>query len=145
VGVGHRPDRERLVHPSFAAPGRVGRNGRREKGRPGAQSDAQTDRGVAATTTPVRIEADPLVDIAAVLAGATKLRTQEVLQRLAERDRATYGTWTFPDLKAFLAKHDAAPRKSGGNMVVLAALIAEAIAERDEKLVDDEDENGGFE
>jgi hypothetical protein len=41
-------------------------------------------------TEPVRVDVDPLDDIAAVLDGKTSMRTQEVLQHLVERDRTTY-------------------------------------------------------
>jgi S-DNA-T family DNA segregation ATPase FtsK/SpoIIIE len=79
-----------------------------------------------------RDEADPLTDIAAVLGDAPRMRTQEVLQRLAERDRATYGDWTFADLTAYLTPHDAEPRKYAGNMVVRADRLHQAVTERDE-------------
>jgi hypothetical protein len=76
---------------------------------------------------------DPLADIAAVLGGEQRMRTQEVLQRLAEYDRRAYGRWTFADLTAVLTKHQAAPYKSGGNMVVRADLVHAAITNRDKK------------
>jgi S-DNA-T family DNA segregation ATPase FtsK/SpoIIIE len=73
---------------------------------------------------------DPLADIAAVLVGHKRLRTQEVLSLLAAKDRAAYGSWTFTDLADALP--DAAkPYKTGGQMQVSAARVAEALADRD--------------
>ena len=88
-------------------------------------------------------ELDPLADIAAVLADAhvARMRTQEVLQRLAERNPA-YRDWTFNDLTGYLTAHDAAPYKSGGHKVVSAARIHESITERDRNRVT-ESEGGG--
>jgi S-DNA-T family DNA segregation ATPase FtsK/SpoIIIE len=73
---------------------------------------------------------DPLADIAAVLTGHKKLRTQEVLSLLAARDRDTYGKWTFSDLKEALP--DAAkPYKTGGGVMHVGAdRVAEALADR---------------
>jgi S-DNA-T family DNA segregation ATPase FtsK/SpoIIIE len=73
--------------------------------------------------------ADPLTDIAAVLAGHKRLRTQEVLSGLAARDRARYGGWTFTDLADALPD-GAKPYKSGGVMVLAADRVAEALADR---------------
>jgi S-DNA-T family DNA segregation ATPase FtsK/SpoIIIE len=83
-------------------------------------------------TEPTTEQAGPdlLADIAAVFRGASRLRTQEVLQRLTERDRATYGGWTFTDLHNALPP-EAKPYKSGGVMQVSAKRIQEGIAERD--------------
>ncbi|MGE3796069.1 MAG: FtsK/SpoIIIE domain-containing protein [Dehalococcoidia bacterium] len=74
---------------------------------------------------------DPLADIAAVIreAGAERMRTQEVLSRLAARDRATYGRWTFGDLADALPD-GAKPYKTGGTMQVSLARVAEALADR---------------
>jgi hypothetical protein len=51
---------------------------------------------------------DHLADIAAVLVGHERVRTQEVLSLLAARDRATYGRWTFERLATALV--DVAPQ-----------------------------------
>jgi len=87
-------------------------------------------------------QVDPLADIATVLdtAGVARMRTQEVLQRLAERNAAVYRDWTPQQLTAFLSEYNAEPRKSHGSMVVSAARIAEAITDRDD---DWGDEDGG--
>ncbi|GGM77368.1 cell division protein FtsK [Longimycelium tulufanense] len=88
--------------------------------------------GIHATAPgPVRPEADPLADIAAVLGQAPRMPSQHVLQRLIERDRATYGDWTLQDLTAFLTAHHAAPYKTQGLMQISAARIREALTERD--------------
>jgi S-DNA-T family DNA segregation ATPase FtsK/SpoIIIE len=72
---------------------------------------------------------DPLADIAAVLTGHKRLRTQEVLSGLAARDRARYRGWTFTDLADNLP--DAAkPYKSGGVMVVGTDRVTEALTDR---------------
>jgi S-DNA-T family DNA segregation ATPase FtsK/SpoIIIE len=86
---------------------------------------------------------DPLADIGAVLGGEQRMRTQEVLQGLTEYDRGTYGRWTFADLTAVLTKHQAAPYKSGGNMVVRADLVHAAIAKRDTERAADSANGGG--
>lgn len=81
---------------------------------------------------------DPLDDIATVLtkAGERLMRTQEVLQRLAEHNPARYRDWTFATLTKYLADTPAAPYKSHGTMVVSASRVREAITDRD-------DEGGG--
>ncbi len=59
------------------------------------------------------------------------MRTQEVLARLAARDRTHYGRWTFTDLRDALP--DAAkPYKTAGVVQVSAARVAEALTDRDE-------------
>ncbi|MET7746322.1 zonular occludens toxin domain-containing protein [Streptomyces sp. NPDC005385] len=45
---------------------------------------------------------DPLADIAAVLGHETKMRTQDVLHGLQDRNPVIYGGWSFRDLKAVL-------------------------------------------
>lgn len=72
---------------------------------------------------------DPLADIADVLSGHKLLRTQDVLQRLTERDRAAYGSWTPGQLTAYLAEHDVQTVKdSKGRMCVRAADVHTALA-----------------
>jgi S-DNA-T family DNA segregation ATPase FtsK/SpoIIIE len=74
---------------------------------------------------------DPLAEIAAVLAGHKRLRTQEVLAGLAARDRRTYGGWTPGRLKAFLAEHGVRVVKSAeGHMSVRAEDVHTALADR---------------
>lgn len=77
-------------------------------------------------------EVDPLADIAAVLGDQPRMKTQEVLQRLTERDRATYGDWNPQRLTAYLTEHNAAPYKTQGVMQVSAARVREAITDRDD-------------
>lgn len=74
---------------------------------------------------------DPLADIVAVLGDKARMRTQEVLQRLTEHNRAAYGEWTPNRLTEYLADHDAEPYKSGGLMQVAADKVRDAIAQRD--------------
>jgi len=77
---------------------------------------------------------DLLADLVIVLedAGATRMRTQEVLQRLVELAPATYRDWTFTDLKEHLADTAAAIYKSDGHKVISLARVRTAITERDE-------------
>ncbi|MFE9920727.1 FtsK/SpoIIIE domain-containing protein [Streptomyces sp. NPDC005774] len=73
---------------------------------------------------------DPLADIAAVIGDAPRVRTKDVLARLATRNADAYGGWSFLDLKRVL---DAAagPYKSDGVMVVSRDRVARALAHRD--------------
>jgi S-DNA-T family DNA segregation ATPase FtsK/SpoIIIE len=72
---------------------------------------------------------DPLADIAAVLAGHKRLRTQQVLSLLAGIDWDTYGNWTFTELAAALPD-GAKPYKSSGVMVLATDRVTEALADR---------------
>jgi DNA segregation ATPase FtsK/SpoIIIE, S-DNA-T family len=76
---------------------------------------------------------DHLADIAIVIAGEKRVRTQVVLSRLADRNPAAYEGWTFPHLKAALAEYGVSPVKSDGVMVVRADDITRALTERDEE------------
>ncbi|WP_232667885.1 zonular occludens toxin domain-containing protein [Pseudonocardia sp. TRM90224] len=96
------------------------------------------EAGVEAPALERPAERDPLTDIATVLAGHKRLRTQEVLSGLSVLDRATYRGWTFERLAAALPD-GARPYKSGGLMVVAADRVAEALAER---ATDGDDEAG---
>jgi len=80
--------------------------------------------------------ADALADIATVLGDAPRLRTQEVLQKLAVVNPGEYREWTFPDLRRVLEAVGAAPYKSDGQMVVARARVLEALAERDRDTAD---------
>ena len=86
----------------------------------------------AADTVPQDAVADPLADIAAVLGDTGRMRTQEVLQRLAEGNPGQYRGWTFQDLTEVLEAVGAAPYKSGGQMSVSRARVLEALADRDD-------------
>ncbi|MFJ9577887.1 FtsK/SpoIIIE domain-containing protein [Streptomyces sp. NPDC101191] len=74
---------------------------------------------------------DPLADIADVLGDKPRMLTQEVLQRLAQKNPGEYREWTFADLRQVLEAADAAPRKSDGRMVVDGLRVAHALAQRD--------------
>ncbi|MGW1533104.1 ATP-binding protein [Streptomyces aureus] len=76
-------------------------------------------------------ERDPLADIAAVLGDKPRLKTQDVLKRLAALNEDSYGAWTFLDLKRVLEDAGAEPYKSDGRMVVAAERVARALANRD--------------
>ncbi|TQL20835.1 FtsK/SpoIIIE domain-containing protein [Streptomyces sp. SLBN-134] len=76
-------------------------------------------------------EHDPLADIAAVIGDAPRVRTKDVLARLATRNAGAYGGWSFLDLKRVLDDAGAGPYKSDGVMVVARDRVARALADRD--------------
>ncbi|EGG46658.1 plasmid protein [Streptomyces griseoaurantiacus M045] len=73
---------------------------------------------------------DPLADIAAVIGDATRVRTKDVLARLAMANADAYGGWSFIDLKRVLDDAGAEPYKSDGVMVVSRDRVARALAGR---------------
>jgi DNA segregation ATPase FtsK/SpoIIIE, S-DNA-T family len=75
-------------------------------------------------------ERDPLADIRAVVGDATRVRTQDVLKRLAVLNEDAYGTWSFLDLKRVLDGTGAEPYKSDGVMVVGRDRLMAALARR---------------
>ncbi|WP_329240519.1 zonular occludens toxin domain-containing protein [Streptomyces canus] len=85
---------------------------------------------------------DPLTDIAAVLGHETKMRTQDVLRGLQDRNPGAYGSWSFRDLKGVLDEAGHGEYKTGGKMHVSLDRILDAIAARDE---DDPDEGSAEE
>jgi S-DNA-T family DNA segregation ATPase FtsK/SpoIIIE len=85
----------------------------------------------AADTVPAPVAVDELADIAAVLGDTARMRTQEVIQRLAEANPGLYRGWTFQTLTEVLEAAGAAPYKSGGQMVVSRAKVLAALEERD--------------
>ncbi|MGW7279692.1 ATP-binding protein [Streptomyces sp. NPDC054844] len=74
---------------------------------------------------------DPLTDIATVLGSDTRVRTQEVITRLAALNADAYAGWSFIDLKRVLDDAGAEPYKSDGRMVVGRDRVARALANRD--------------
>ncbi|MGA5559973.1 FtsK/SpoIIIE domain-containing protein [Streptomyces platensis] len=76
-------------------------------------------------------EHDSLADIAAVVGDAPRVRTKDVLARLATRNADAYGGWSFIDLKRVLDDAGAEPYKSDGVMVVARDRVARALANRD--------------
>ncbi|MEJ8670113.1 FtsK/SpoIIIE domain-containing protein [Streptomyces sp. MS1.AVA.1] len=75
---------------------------------------------------------DPLADIASVVGDAARVRTKDVLARLAMLNEGAYGEWSFTDLKRVL--DDAGPDiayKSDGVMVVHRDRLTRALANRD--------------
>ncbi|MFF3060881.1 ATP-binding protein [Streptomyces sp. NPDC057909] len=85
-------------------------------------------------------EADHLADVAAVLSDAPRMRTQEVLQLLAQHNPVEYRAWTFQDLKAVLQPLGAEPYKSDGVMTVSRDRVLEALNERDRQAEMGDDE-----
>ncbi|BBC34588.1 Plasmid protein [Streptomyces graminofaciens] len=76
---------------------------------------------------------DPLDDIATVVGDAPRVRTKDVLARLATLNADAYGDWSFTDLKRVL--DDAGPDiayKSDGVMVVARDRLHRALANRDD-------------
>ncbi|TJZ50305.1 ATP-binding protein [Streptomyces piniterrae] len=76
-------------------------------------------------------EHEPLADIAAVVGDAPRVRTKDVLARLATLNTDAYGGWSFIDLKRVLDDAGAEPYKSDGVMVVARDRVARALANRD--------------
>ncbi|WP_181804193.1 ATP-binding protein [Streptomyces shenzhenensis] len=74
---------------------------------------------------------DPLADIAQVMGDAARVRTKDVLARLAALDAGTYGKWSFLDLTRVLEGTGAEPYKSDGVMNIARDRIARALADRD--------------
>ncbi|GGX35118.1 FtsK/SpoIIIE domain-containing protein [Streptomyces chartreusis] len=75
---------------------------------------------------------DPLADIASAVGDAARVRTKDVLARLAMLNEDAYGGWSFTDLKRVL--DDAGPDiayKSDGVMVVSRDRLTRALANRD--------------
>lgn len=102
------------------------------------EADAIADRAKdirSGVTTPGSLalveQADHLADIAAVLGSTPRMRTQEVLQRLAEKNPGEYREWTFPSLAAVLDAAGAGAYKSNGVMVVGSDRVREALQERE--------------
>lgn len=77
------------------------------------------------------VEHDRLADIAAVVGDAPRVRTKDVLARLATRNADAYGGWSFIDLKRVLDDAGAEPYKSDGVMVVARDRLVRALANRD--------------
>ncbi|MFB7761480.1 FtsK/SpoIIIE domain-containing protein [Streptomyces xiamenensis] len=95
---------------------------------------AKASRGdvTTATSTADDTPVDHLADIAAVLGDADRMRTDEVRQRLAERNPREYRDWAAADLSRVLDDAGAPAHKSHGVMVVARARVRDAIAARDE-------------
>ncbi|MGW2783397.1 FtsK/SpoIIIE domain-containing protein [Streptomyces populi] len=74
---------------------------------------------------------DPLADIAHVVGDAPRVRTKDVLTRLAVLNADAYGGWSFLDLKRVLDDAGAEPYKSDGVMVVSRDRLTRALANRD--------------
>ncbi|WP_331453033.1 ATP-binding protein [Streptomyces sp. SS162] len=84
-------------------------------------------------------DVDPLADVLAVLGDAPRLRTQVVLQRLAEHNPREYEDWTHADLKRLLDDVGHGEYKTdGGRMHVSRERIVKALADRD----DDREDQG---
>jgi S-DNA-T family DNA segregation ATPase FtsK/SpoIIIE len=96
---------------------------------------AKALRNGTATSDGVPVEeklVDPLVDIAAVLGDEPRLPTQEVLQKLAERNPGRYRKWLPGDLKRVLEEAGAESYKSDGRMVVGRERVLRALENREE-------------
>ncbi|MGY1499170.1 cell division protein FtsK [Streptomyces sp. QTS52] len=99
--------------------------------------------GGPAADEPTFQPADPLADVAAVLADDTRVLAQEVLHRLAARNTEAYGSWGPTDLKRALEPYGAEQYKSNGVMVVARERVHDAILERfAEDVADVDDEEG---
>jgi len=83
--------------------------------------------------------ASHLADIRTVLQGEPRVRTQVVLARLAQHNSAEYEGWTFQRLTEVLAEAGLSARKFGGVVIVRAADVALALADRAEDTTDKTD------
>ncbi|MGW0764647.1 zonular occludens toxin domain-containing protein [Streptomyces sp. NPDC002676] len=98
--------------------------------------------GTGPAVEPTFEPADPLADVAAVIGDEPRMLTQEVLQRLAERNPDAYRGWGFADLKSALEPYGAEQYKSGGKSMVARDRVQDAILER---LAEDEEDEGADE
>jgi S-DNA-T family DNA segregation ATPase FtsK/SpoIIIE len=76
--------------------------------------------------------ADHLADVLTVLGGEPRMRTQDVLHRLADLNPGEYGGWSFRDLRRVLDDCGHGEYKSGGVMHVSRQRILDALADRDD-------------
>lgn len=76
--------------------------------------------------------ADHLADVLAVLGEEPRMRTQDVLHRLADLNAGEYGGWSFRDLRRVLDDCGHGEYKSGGVMHVSRRRILDALAYRDD-------------
>ncbi|MFD8392929.1 ATP-binding protein [Streptomyces sp. NPDC059680] len=102
-----------------------------------AQVIADRAKGLRSGVTTLRViersEArDPLADIAQVIGDAARMRTKDVLARLAALDADSYGGWSFLNLTGVLDGTGAEPYKSDGKMTIARDRIVRALADRDE-------------
>jgi S-DNA-T family DNA segregation ATPase FtsK/SpoIIIE len=74
---------------------------------------------------------DHLADVVAVVGEESRVRTTEVLVRLAHRNPSAYQGWTHRDLKRVLAEADAEAPPYRGYPVVDRARVREALTDRD--------------
>ncbi|MBE1576881.1 FtsK/SpoIIIE domain-containing protein [Amycolatopsis roodepoortensis] len=98
------------------------------------------------TAERIEIEAAPvdhLADIAHVLGGEQRVRTQTVLTRLAEFNADEYEPWAFADLKAVLTDHGQRLRKVRGLMYVHADDVAAARRQARGEATGEAPETGG--
>ncbi|WP_179956685.1 hypothetical protein [Amycolatopsis anabasis] len=95
---------------------------------------AEQGRELTATGEPDTEEppVDHLADIAHVLGGEKRVRTQTVLARLAAHNPDEYEEWTTRDFVAVLREYGIEPRKSDGNRVIRAEDVADALTRRAE-------------
>ncbi|MFJ8555295.1 zonular occludens toxin domain-containing protein [Streptomyces sp. NPDC093676] len=95
--------------------------------------------GTGPVDAPTFDAADPLADILTVLGQQPRMRTQDVIHRLADLNPNEYGTWSFRDLKRVLDECGHGDYKTGGVMHVGRQRIVDAIADREADALDDDD------
>ena len=84
-------------------------------------------------------EVDHLADVLTVLAGAERMKSDEVRQQLAERWPAVYRPWSASDLVQALKPFGAEPRKYNGNQMISRARVLAAVETRAEEAEDTEE------
>ncbi|MER5473720.1 cell division protein FtsK [Streptomyces sp. NPDC002685] len=97
-------------------------------------------KGTAVPEAPAFAPADHLADILTVLGQEPRMRTQDVLHRLIDRNPIEYGGWSPRDLARVLNDSGHGEYKTGGVMHVSRQRIFDAIADREETLPDDPDD-----
>jgi hypothetical protein len=96
--------------------------------RQGAQAAPETRRRVVVRKEPTEAERAALLgDLAEILGDAPRMRTQEALQRLAERSPGTYRSWTFQDLTRVLRAAGAPPYPYQGRISIARQRVLEAL------------------
>jgi len=137
------PDLERALHARFAADRfddtewfqlspqikRYIEDRNRQTHRQGERAAPEERRRVVVHKEPTESEQLALLgDLVEILGDSPRMRTQEALQRLAERAPDTYRSWTFQDLTRVLRAAGAPPYPYQGRVSVARHRVLEALS-----------------
>jgi len=101
----------------------------RQTPRQGERATPEARRRVVVHQQPTEAEQIALLDdLTAILDDAPRMRTQEALQRLAERAPDTYRSWTFQDLTRVLRAAGAPPYPYQGRASIARQRVLEALS-----------------